>query len=368
MHIQTGADKSSHIHPLEDTPPSPSIGTIVGFLGNVAVTSAGTLFCRLGCFILRLTAKAVSIFGQKGQNASKSLKLQARKIKVIHVSHRIYDLLHCMPTKFNLIPLLSKTRNVGTRDSVLNGEDLAKAKVFHDALIKNVANPVVAKKLKEIKLKGAITKGVCFSASLWFIKSVLTAKIDSQEALQKMANECKDGFCSEVSGLQANCLKGSKVFLQMYAEDLKRQGLAASDIEKRTKKFAVDVMQQDSFMKSTGGFRESFSSIFFGLKIASSENSNFLNLETDEFERSQFDELPQGAYSLSFHTALGPHVVTYLKFDFGTYLLDPNFGLMKCEEKPSKTLVKLLEARYSLKDPASRLLHAVSYTLKESGS
>lgn len=54
----------------------------------------------------------------------------------------------------------------------------------------------------------------------------------------------------------------------------------------------------------------------------------------DETARKRFNALPRGAYYLSYSTANGRgHASVYLKYEFGSYIFDPNQGLMPCSQQ-----------------------------------
>lgn len=69
--------------------------------------------------------------------------------------------------------------------------------------------------------------------------------------------------------------------------------------------------------------------------------------ETDSSTMNKFDALPNGSYLLTFPNAYRQaHAITYLKYDFGSYLFDPKYGLMPTKDTTASAALTTLIKSY----------------------
>ncbi len=291
---------------------------------------------KIAIVVLRITAKAVALFGNRCKSAAKTLRVKARRIYAIHVLHNSFSTYSIAP-----LPLLACTRNIARRDCIQKREDITAAKLFREKFLQQGgASPEVAKKIREIKFSGAQVKGICFGATHIFVRSV--AHVTSEKELQAIAKTYQEGFPAEAAGLQAIYGKHSKILIQNYAKAINR-------LKKEKAETVIKKINDPAPFAALVG-------------LQCQEGYQFDRFDRDNTVQTLFGQLPKGSYKLSFNTYGGSHAIGYLKFDFGSYLFDPNKGLMKCPSRDgSEGLFKLL-TRYALRKNEARTITAHRYT------
>lgn len=99
----------------------------------------------------------------------------------------------------------------------------------------------------------------------------------------------------------------------------------------------------------------------FDVKIKNEPSHEFLKFASDPEARKRFSELPQGAYLMNFSRVTKDtndrYSSVYFKFGFGSYLFDPNHGLMRCSQQyPDQDLLTWLND-YRAKPGADKMLN-----------
>lgn len=352
---------------------------------------AGTSY--LAVLALRVSACVVSIFGKCGRNWAEKIRSKADRFYVIHVGHNIAR-LSTAP-----LPLLAPARNMAHRDVVRKGEDIAAANALRQRFLSpgflKKTDPKMEAALKKVTFKGAQTGGICLGASFSFVKSVLNARCGSEKELQRVANTFAQGFSKEAAGLQAisenvhwplePSKKANQAILDLIeqqkeevlsgVEDKHQQllreariGPAHKVIDKLDKVVDEEAKKAkkhfDNLEKRMPAFKflaqkttryGNFAKLI-GLKLLKKPMHDLLQF--DAAAKRRFNALPKGNYLMAFFTKKSGHAISYHKFDFGSYLYDPNRGLMKCQSnEPAKDLEKLLKIYPGRYSPAKEGAH-----------
>ncbi|KAF3361637.1 hypothetical protein PHSC3_001760 [Chlamydiales bacterium STE3] len=317
---------------------------------------------------LRIAAKAGSLFGKKGKHFSEKIIHFAEKLHVIYITHPLSP-------SWADSSLICRAKNVATKGCIWREEDIRKAeeliaaipneKDFDDELIEQ---------LKTSEPTGAFRNGICLGASLFVIKELMKKSLNTEEKLIHYFQQFEEGFPAEASGIQAvfNRLKIKKnsqkfknekayeaerneaikneCFLEL--ERARQNSASLSTFEEIGKKVVLRCkfsIQERKYKIQASRFAIIASTIGLQLQYDPERVENFIlfgKLEEDEV-RKKFNLLKKGNYQLVL-PGKENHSIVYIKRAFGSYLFDPNVGLIKCNEKdPSDRLGALLEKHYS---------------------
>lgn len=307
---------------------------------------------RGACLAIRVAAYCLAVFGSFGKNSAKEWRRKAARLSLIYISHNEKPFT-------SPLPLLMPMRNLPQRKVVRSNADIAVANILRKRFL---ALPFVDQKLaqglRKATFHGAKAKGICFGASLYFLKRVLKARCMSEKQLLDLARRYKEGFCAKTAGMHTFYLKLGSLGWDPEASPTALQGMA--DLAPAQERLP---MLQKLAAKTTQFARLAQ---LMGLKLKPPIR-DFLRFDCNASVRSQFNALPKGVYELGFLTRSSAHSMAYLNLDFGSYLLDPNRGLMKCDaQNPAKDLVLLLKeypgrSRYA--DEGAHQLEVYPYEL-----
>lgn len=188
---------------------------------------------------------------------------------------------------------LCSTKNLATREDIWNEEDAKLGSAWVGQL--ELEN--------RQKVEGSLVKGICLGATLSIIKEVQSSNIQNEEELIACIAKYQEGFSVEASALQ--------MAYQAVAFDIKKQ---------------FDVLN-DQFEQSTNReeryrIAKEMTDIFTNVDHRRiSKVAPFLNLELDT--KKEITE--KGCYCISSER----HAVALLNLDFGTYVVDPTYGLYR---------------------------------------
>ena len=247
-------------------------------------------------------------------------------------------------------------------------------------LVKNPTTPEVTEKLQKMNVKGATIKGICFGATHSFLKACLNAHVTSEEELISVAKRFEEGFDAEAAGLQKiygktflkfSAYRNNQIqkLLSEYRQTLFEENAKPLECE-NIKSYIDKVNLLSGRIEELRYETYSIQSIEYYNKLTSplairiqngsakTDPTCFLDFEKNKAVRNRFDTLPEGAYFLCFNTTKSGHAVAFVKYSFGSYILDPNFGLMAAAS--AQTLLTLLKYYNPAKDC---LLKAYRYGL-----
>jgi hypothetical protein len=309
--------------------------------------------------------------------------------KAVHVTHRAYK-MGCAWAKYVFgNDLISPSRNIAKME-VLKGEGGVKDQEDYKAAVKcsnklkgnsglmNLLSDSARSKVNKAEFSVTTRDGVCFGASIHFIKSYFENKKNGEDAAISTAKLYEDGVPAEAAGNQAvyECLKNptnatdaalneafglDKVtrFLQnitnvdsaiiAYVNDLK------PDIPKDINVFSCNQndLPKHKSLKSTGS-----KSTKEELELLKTQ------LKDAEIGRRGLD-FETGAYEMSFQTGDTVHTTVFIKEEDGQgYIFDPNYGLINCgnckeedSNNPQEAILRLL----SLYEPPERQKNEKTY-------
>lgn len=311
---------------------------------------------------IRATACFFSLFGKWGKGCAEKWRSKAQSIKLQYVIHNLCNLSAVRAP----LPLLTFAKNIARCDAIRRKEDIKAADSMRASLLAQVhkqspeIGALMKQQLEKAAFKGDDGTGICYGASLWFLKSFLGSRCATEDQLRRMVLPLGKGFPDEAAGVQMVFEKFAglpkKDLLNWYRNQINGR---LAELERQVD----DVQHMEAFQAIykhladlIDNFDEVFSILQTGFKLGwmagilglkqHQDNWNltrFYPFDSDSAVRKQFGELPLGAYQITFKTASSGHAIAYLKCAFGSYLFDPNFGLMKCAF-PAADLQKLLKS------------------------
>ncbi|MBS0635263.1 MAG: hypothetical protein JSR37_07350 [Verrucomicrobia bacterium] len=247
---------------------------------------------------LAIAAVAAKIFNKP--DLASSLEYTRRKFVIIVQEHFKANFADAP------LPLLTRTKNLPTREVIYNEQDKPAIAKMRTAFLNTFPDLDTKNKIANMKNKGAsftladtMCLGGCFSA----IKKCLNAK--SEEELIGLAKQFDGGFDAEAAAAQ-------KLYRKLYDPN---------------------VDKKEELYTSFGQL--------MGLKIVPESHQNDVR---------DFDSLAKGAHLLTIDKTYEYHNVVLFKFDFGTYLFDPEYGLMTTQAMSTAGAVNTLIKSYQKLD------------------
>lgn len=330
--------KLPHAHVHQD-PKIEKIKPLKAFKGGVRAIS----FC-VPVIILRITALFISLFGAKGKNCSEKIVYTSKKILSIYVIHNLFK-----PMQFFGPPVLCRLKNIAAKSVIRNEEDKQKFRDFVE-LLKNTEY-LKKKQLKELTPKqisflqsysdqSAHSLGICWGASLFLLKKLLSNVINSEEELVNLFRPYKKGFPAEASALQSISTAFKECKLKFPINDkamsereinellnLKPQGINELTVVNNKLKELVRKMKEETEESLSA---ELGTASLIDLTFKSKNPFIYGDAEKKETQE-KLNKLDKGYYLLSFGPKYFGHAILFIKKDFGSYFVDPNTGLIRCE-------------------------------------
>lgn len=316
--------------------------------------------------LFRINSLAVSIFGNYGRELSKKISKTANKLESILVFHQINELGRMWAPA----SLLCRVKNISKRSIIWKELDEKKYHEFKQKLIQSkdftykkiplLSNEQIKKIDKDFQQSN---DGICYGATFAAIKDVLSGKIENEKQLIDIIGKNKNGFSAEAAALQGlyddlhnttweqlndSIISRVKKFI---AREAKINGVVDADaVFNKYTSIYMPQGQKSYIAQQKTLFISNVMASLLNLKVNKSTKfqADFSKIQSEKEVQNQFNTLPEGAYQLMFRTdeKIG-HSVAYLKFDFGSYILDPNFGLLKCQkDNPYEGIERILN-RYS---------------------
>lgn len=240
------------------------------------------------------------------------IEYERRKFVFIVVEHSLANLSDAP------LEVLTGAKNLPKRSVIFSGEDLSVLEkmrtLFRETHAASPLKNVPTLKMDGMKAKGASFKladGLALTGPYRFIQKCLEANITSENDLKKVGAQFEGGFDAEASTLQRIYYK----MLPAYKDE---------PLEKVYDEFAN----------------------CFGLKSNSMSNYSF------PYDAAKFDSLANGLYWINFPKGYQKsHAVVLVKYAFGTYIFDPEFGLMSTKNSsPMAAFLKVAQAHNSQVD------------------
>ncbi len=348
---------------------------------------ADNLFSDITLIALRLAACVCNILQQKGLGSFFAYK--ARKIHSLYVLNNISN-------ENSPLPTLTYAKNHASLAVICNEEDVASIRAMRDALLTKHPDSEFTDDLQNMHIKGAKEYGgICGGATQLVLKTCLESDITSQNDLICVLKGFENGFAAEAVGMQAiacKIYKIMKVSLNISETDLLNPTNAIDKLkanlsnsrdqittfsqcksEEEFAQAAIKIIERLDNLKSaikkvecSIATLEAYYQYFYnylpallGLQVQNEWDSIaegfFKNFDTDEAAKQRFDNLSSGVYYLRIDTDSGRgHAIAYLKYRFGSYLLDPNYGLMPCTNSASDALITIYK-HYKTEGPYNLL-------------
>lgn len=286
----------------------------------------------LASLALRVSASFSSLFGKKGQNFAEIIHDKRFQLKLIRKHYKLDLYPHKAP-----LPLLMRTRNISEHAVLSQGKDMVEAhslmQQFRSSQFSHknpdMIDPAVWEMFPKVKL--GRSKGICDAASLWIIKTVAERFIQSEDQLKLLLKPYVRGFSAHVAAMQA-VRGGFKKEVREWISSFKRQVEQEQNVEKLNALTEKAKHMRIITIKTLDAF-----SRVWGIRSQEDEERNF-KFDCDASATNGFNALPKGTYWIEFTGC--KHAIAHLKFNFGSYLFDPNLGLMKCNQT-SQDLLKI---------------------------
>lgn len=320
----------------------------IGFWKGAACYCAAKT-SSLAVLALRVAASVVSVFSACGRNLARKIRREADRVYIIYVAHNLARI------SSSPLPLLVPARNMARRNVVRRKDDVAAANALRNRLLSTGSfkkkNPNLEEHLQKAYFKGANKGGVCLGASFIFIKSVLNGRCGSERELIKVSRAFAEGFPKEAAGLQ---MIHNKFNWPSEMSKSAHQGVRDLVAQEKSDESRMPALQKVGLVATQLGKL----SKLVGIKVLKQPLRDFLQFDSDLAARRRFNALPEGSYFLRISIKQGGHAISYHKFSFGSYLFDPNGGLMKCQSsEPANDLAKLLQRYPGRANPAQEGSH-----------
>lgn len=241
--------------------------------------------------------------------------------------------------------------------------------VIHEMNEHKTLDDFIAAAVAKFSIKEQLGQGVCFGACLLLIKQFLTSSVQSEEDLVRLVEPYKIGFPKEAFALMQlqNAFKFNKgVYLEEVNANvikIRKQTYEKMSV-KQTKK---NTENPDKFNPSKFSHKAkcivkrivyamnefayiSPLSAMMNLKVKCDVNhykQNTVLLSSTNKKDNRLNGLSNGYYMLTTPIHPAAHALIYIKKEFGSYLLDPNYGLIKLEkENPAQEIAEIFNEAY----------------------
>ena len=215
---------------------------------------------------------------------SKGLQSLAIKVHTLVLLHPLSN-LNCLTVSESL----TFSKNLATQEVIWNGEDVLMGKEYLEKL-----------HLSQYPNFGAHSDGICYGATLYLIKELLTTPVEDEAALVKVVGKYYRGFPAEASAMQT----AHDTLIDHYMP--KYRALVKLMDEETNVKEKLRILQQSEALLDEKEKQLSTLYALFNLK-----------------DRSNTTLSEIGHYQLT----KDHHATLFLNYPFGTYLFDPNWGL-----------------------------------------
>lgn len=292
---------------------------------------------------LRAIASVCKFFGQI--DCYHYLRYTAKKFHAVHITH----------TKAHLasppLAVLTLAKNIARRDVIFREEDVKIAKIMREQFLAEATPHKALDELRDCQIKGATATGICFGATSSVIRDLLHANISSEQELIAFTKQYEEGFDAAASAIQLLYKKTGQLRKSMASTWTAQLAVLQAECDQtHTEKGLQDITERVTAFTQRNE-REynthiNSLSLFIRLKLQDNINSCRKYSLLDKTESQAFDTMPNGLYSLHFSTESGGHAICHLKYSFGSYLFDPNYGLMACKDKTPSEALALLQSKY----------------------
>lgn len=343
----------------------------------------------LPMFILRITSLAVGIFGKYSENLSLKLKKISNKFDAIQAHH-----------DFKKTPdsILCKSINMASLDVIWNERDITKT----EELFKKVSNPELwikkgfaelyhpdLKKLANSKSVGGLLDGVCISASISIIKLLLNSEINNEDDLVRLFKTYENGFSEKIAAQQEfydkilefaknwgdkdkikldyrniEAVKKDKILAALKGNQENANNIQENFIEILKQKTTKSLLKSELFNLQKRSIERL--AALNNLCLEFNSNITLNKIKEDVKTQQKFNQLENGYYNI----ILQNHSIVFIKKEFGAYIFDPNYGLIKCDSKdPSFNFIQLLkfypyEKKNYLNEPKKQPIYVFNYSNK----
>jgi hypothetical protein len=237
---------------------------------------------------------------------------------------------------------LVRTRNIARIRSIWSGSDKSKSIEFlRDAKLHFNA---------KYDVQGAITSGICLGSSLVALQIIIKENIQNEAELIKCVTQFQNGFPDEATALQNISMHIDNFNVTIPLDRLKTVFIEKKRIVGEKKALNLfELSMQHYFYECMHQIMGKFIHLVqTPTPIDQVEAFLFKNICNKKNVQDRFDQIPSGYYAIILKAnRTKNHAIAYLKYTFGSYLIDPNIGLIKCcLTKPSTEFCKLLKEQY----------------------
>ncbi len=271
--------------------------------------------------IMKAIGKVVAFVVGKEAELSKDLRNTVRKMEAVFLNlisggaifyyHSRNASLSCTCKNIAKLHVIGQEKDLKkSREFLGMVMDPAYCKAKGVEVLSDEDRAEIAKKA----VKGARTKGICFGASLMVVKKLLSSQIQSEEELVKALEVYRDGFPAKAAALQS-------VALALFRP-----------------------LGWGTAMKTRVA---SLIGMCYKEKAANKGKYSFSEIAHEQSVKERFNQVKNSYYLMSFNVGKSSgHSVVYIKKEFGSYIYDPNFGLISCGANPAEKLCELFKESY----------------------
>jgi phosphotransferase system IIB component len=360
-----------------------NVGVAGLFCPPIYLTRKGAELTHWGSSYLVKTPP-LNELGKLGQKIAEELFHSANRIQLIFYDHRM-DNASALISKTEALCL---TRNNAKIEVIWSNEDVKK---YQELLKKYIEQKPIESteaellEMSKYTLQGANTDGICQGASLFVIHALQGTILETEEQLVQFIKPWEEGFPAVAAALHniygvwlkvhvKRAMKEAKPLLdkleiskwlserklsmsQRITNMYEIAGVWESTLQQRgidqnslNSKYEKEIDEEERTYKEELNrdqhrfclLKVTLPAQLIGLKLKKDANSQdqvlFKDIVNNDLVQDKFDQLDYGNYLLTIDS----HARVYIKRDFGSYILDPNYGLLKCSPlKPSEKLCEL---------------------------
>lgn len=287
-------------------------------------------FATLGLQACRLTFRHIIPHFVNEKRAEKII-FQAKKLKIreFHLESKISSTIDYYKFRNYLI---QPTVNLPKIKAVTSKKDLKEA-VKHSkrmkTSIKEIVKELNSSQLKEIAKKLKIkAKGIPHEELRELIFNTYAAKLPAKDQLQQTAF---NGVCG--------------MMVAQFAAD-RFKGKAWEDIARKARKGANAKTAGLHILYTSLDFNNSYEATSSLHKVLAKRVTAVNSANTNTKNLQKISKMSDGVYRLTFLTDHARHGILLSKEDGISYILDPNIGLLTCQEDKTENLLKRILSIY----------------------
>lgn len=327
----------------------------------------GTKGFVLACFyvlpvsLIKVASMVTSIFRSYTESLTLRLNSLHDKLFAVLIFHNVVE-----ANSISEKNILTFAKNVCRKDVIWNEDDVKWSNEFISQIQDKQffkakgLRPLTDKELEKIRdypIKGAHVEGICVGASLCAIKNLIQEKITNEKELIESLKPFENGFgpfAGALQNLQNPLLKFS---YQLEDEDCEE---VLEEFNKKALKLKIKDVdnQKNEMLREMSKFKNEICILsriaaLIDLKLKCTikdyKKASFKGINSNKNIQSKFNKIENGYYQMYLGSCKeNAHSIVFIKKNFGSYIFDSNFGLIKCTSQNHGEEVANFINRYSI--------------------